>query len=226
MSEKALRNIFIFGTIFFFIVLGFMTYDSLSQVTSTRTPALTDAVIEGKKTWQKKNCNDCHTILGIGGYFAPELTKVADRTDPDFLKRFLKDPKAAKPGTTMPGQNLTDTEVANLVAFFDWVAGIDTNDWPPQPMLAAPPATQPAAPGAPSGATLFQQKGCSSCHQVNGMGTGINLSNVASRPNITAEYLEKWLKDPKSVKPDATMPKVPLTDEERQAMVLYLLSLK
>lgn len=79
---------------------------------------------------------------------------------------------------------------------------------------------------APSGATLFQQKGCTACHQVNGMGTGSDLSHVASQPYITGEYLEKWLSDPKSVKPDTAMPRTSLTDEERHTLVQYLLGLK
>ncbi len=49
----------------------------------------------------------------------------------------------------MPNQNLSDTQVENLVAFFQWVSLIDTNGWPPQP-LNAPKASAPVVPAAPA----------------------------------------------------------------------------
>ena len=42
MSEKAFRNIFVFGTLFFFVILAAMTVDSLRQVSRLRTPPLTE----------------------------------------------------------------------------------------------------------------------------------------------------------------------------------------
>ena len=217
MSEKALRNIFIFGTIIFFVILLFMTYDSLSQVTSTRTPELTDEVVEGKRTWQQKNCNDCHTILGIGGYYAPELTKVSDRWQEADLKRFLKDPKGTMPGSTMPNQDLSDTDVNNIVAFFSWVGRIDTNNWPPEPLLAG---------GGYSGKSLFSQKGCTKCHQAEGIGTGMDLARIGSRPGISESYLEEFLENPQQVKPGTTMPSPNLNSDEAQALANYLAGLK
>lgn len=217
MSEKALRNIFIFGTIFFFVIFLYMTYDSLSQVTSTRTPEVTDQVVEGKRIWQGKNCNDCHTILGIGGYYAPELTKVSERWEEADLKKFLKDPKAMMPGATMPNQNLSDDDINNLMAFFNWVGRIDTNNWPPEPMLAG---------GALSGKSLFSQKGCSKCHEAEGVGTGIDLSRIGSRPGIDEGYLEEFLENPGAVKPGTPMPNMQLSEEEAHALARYLEGLK
>ncbi len=138
--EKILARILIFGTVVFLIVLGVLTFNSLSQVTTQRTAPVTEAVVAGKKVWQQKICQDCHTLLGIGGYLAPELTKEGQRRDATFLTSWLKDPQAVKPGTTMPNQRLDDQQVANVVAFFQWVAKIDTNNWPPQP-LGAPQTT-------------------------------------------------------------------------------------
>lgn len=228
MSERVWRNIFIFGTLFFLILLAGMTVDSLIKVTTVRTPELTEQVVAGKRVWQRKNCNDCHTILGIGGYFAPELTKVADRRDAAWLRRWLKNPQAVKPGTTMPDQHLTDAEVDSLIAFFQWVSQIDTNNWPPQPLVAAGGAQEGL-----SGALLFQQKGCSGCHMINGQGAagpGPDLSHIGSQPYDdlpnTPEFLAKWLEDPQAQKPGTAMPRIPMSQAERDALVQYLISLK
>ena len=237
MTEKGLRNVFLFGTLIFLLILGGMATDTLSKVRTRRTPALSSAVIAGKQTWQTKNCNDCHTILGIGGYFAPELTKVADRRDAVWLSSFLTDPQVAKPGTTMPLQTLTAVQADQLVAFFQWVAQIDTNGWPPQPLTAVGggASVSTAQPGDPisRGRQIFAQKGCNACHMVNGMGAngpGPDLSKIGSHPydalpNDPA-FLAKWLENPLAQKPDTTMPRIALTDPEIQALVAYLTSLK
>lgn len=237
MSEKTLRNILIVGTLLFLLILGAMTVDSLSQVASARTAQLTDQVVAGKQVWQSKNCNDCHTILGIGGYFAPELTKTFNRRGSAWLQAFLRDPHKVLPGTTMPNQNLTDDQAGNLVAFFQWVSQVDTNNWPPQPLTQSSlPVSQAVNAGtaapALSGVALFQSKGCSACHVVNGQGgqLGPDLSHIASQPydalQNTPEFLSRYLENPRAQKADALMPAVPMTLTERDALVQYLITLK
>lgn len=229
MSEKALRNSFIFGTLFFFVILGVMTVDSLRQVKKLRTPPLTDQVVEGKRIWQSKNCNDCHTILGIGGYFAPELTKVFERRGAGWLQSWLLDPLSMDPAATMPNQDLNVSQAEALTAFLEWVSQIDTNDWPPEPLGAAAASDSSQLPGA----RLFDQKGCSGCHQVNGHGTagpGPDLSKIGTQtyadlPN-TPEFLALWLANPAQQKPQTLMPRIPLSEAEIQILVEYLTGLK
>jgi nitric oxide reductase subunit C len=255
MSERMLRSIFVVGTVLFLLILGAMTVDSLSQVASARTAQLTDQVVAGKQVWQSKNCNDCHTILGIGGYYAPELTKTFNRRGGAWLRAFLKDPQKVLPGTTMQNQNLSDQQAGNLVAFFQWVSLVDTNNWPPQPLgaqpVANPPPTNPppaqpataaspvpAATAAPtntpslSGSAVYQDKGCYVCHTINGQGgqAGPNLSHIATQPYDglanTPEFIAKYLENPQAQKADALMPAIPMSTAERDALVQYLMSLK
>ncbi|MGD0484937.1 MAG: cytochrome c [Gemmatimonadales bacterium] len=229
MTEKALRTTFLLGSLVFLVLLIAMTVDSLRKVNAGRTPAVTAQVAAGKEVWSRKNCNDCHTILGIGGYYAPDLTKVADARDAAWLRRFLADPQGAKPGTTMPNQRLAEADVTNLIAFFDWVRRIDTNGWPPRPLaqLGVSVAGRPDAPAA------FQNKGCSGCHAVDGRGAngpGPDLSHLGTTPvgglaNDSA-FLARFLDDPAAAKPGTLMPKLPLTPAERDILVHYLLALK
>ena len=228
MTEKTLQRTFVAGTVVFLAVLGAMTIDSLHQVNAGRTPPVTDQVARGKYVFQRKNCNDCHTILGIGGYYAPDLTKVAERRDAAWLSSYLADPAAAKPGTTMPNQGLAAADVADLVAFLDWVRHIDTNGWPPKPLASLGTApSRPAAPGA------WQAKGCAGCHMVDGQGAagpGPDLSHIGATAydgmaNDTA-FMARWLADTPAAKPGTQMPKVPLTREEVDSLVRYLAALK
>ena len=237
MIEKRLRCIFIFGTLFFLGILVALGVDTLTQVKSLRTPALSESVIAGKQHWQQQNCNDCHTILGIGGYFAPELTKVTERRDAGWLRSFLIDPQVAKPGATMPKQALTALQADQLISFFQWVAQIDTNEWPPQPQLALGGGASSGRDGASDqvleGQPIYIQKGCNACHMINGQGAsapGPDLSHITSQPYDALpndpEFLKKWLENPAAQKPSTTMPRIDLSSAEIDALVAYLTSLK
>jgi mono/diheme cytochrome c family protein len=76
------------------------------------------------------------------------------------------------------------------------------------------------------GKQLYTQKKCGFCHTVDGSGgkKGGDLSDVSSKRD--AEWLTKYLKDPKSLMPEAKMPAFRGTDEEVNALVAYLMSLK
>ena len=69
------KAIFVWGTIISALIFLGLTYDSLVKMPKRTHEENLDAhVVAGKWVWQKYNCNDCHTILGIGGYYAPDVT--------------------------------------------------------------------------------------------------------------------------------------------------------
>ena len=95
----------------------------------------------GKLTVQAKNCMNCHTLLGNGAYYAPDLTKAW--LDPGWgneqarellMTMFLKDPIANArtfgTGRRMPDMGLTDDEVQGVIAFLKWMSAVDTNGFP------------------------------------------------------------------------------------------------
>lgn len=83
------------------------------------------------------------------------------------------------------------------------------------------------------GEKLFQQN-CLGCHAgINQKFKGPDLTKFATRTTVAGimpnneENLEKWLKNPESVKPGATMPKIDyLSPEEMDALIEYLMSRK
>ncbi len=69
----------------------------------------------GMDVWQAKNCQSCHQLYGLGGYMGPDLTNVASKGDA-YMRAFLEH------GTSrMPNFHLSDTEVAQLTSFLQWV---------------------------------------------------------------------------------------------------------
>ncbi len=98
-------------------------------------------VNKGKLTLQAKNCINCHTILGNGAYYAPDLTKAwldpawgAEVVREQLMIAFLMDPTSNARGfgtsRRMPKLGITEEEARGLVAFLKWTAAIDTNGFP------------------------------------------------------------------------------------------------
>lgn len=95
----------------------------------------------GKKTVQAKNCMNCHTLLGNGAYYAPDLTKawldkgwIGTDVREDMMIKFLMDPEnnARTFGSNrkMPNLGITEQEAKGLIAFLKWMSSIDTNGFP------------------------------------------------------------------------------------------------
>lgn len=69
---------------------------SLASFTKSRNQVTPDAVhygkydaVQGKRVFQGYNCMGCHTLLGNGAYFGPDLTKVYAQAGPAWLEAFL-----------------------------------------------------------------------------------------------------------------------------------------
>ena len=96
MGKKGARNFFIWGTVICTAVFIWLTIDTHTTIPKrTNTDQLTDEVVLGKRVWHKHNCNDCHTILGIGGYYSPDVTKAYSTRGEILAKSILK--KSRKP---------------------------------------------------------------------------------------------------------------------------------
>jgi nitric oxide reductase subunit C len=231
MEKKAARNFFIWGTVICTAVFIWLTIDTHTTIPKrTNTDKLTDEVVLGKRVWHKHNCNDCHTILGIGGYYSPDVTKTYSTRGETWLKAFLRNPESTDPQRRkMPNQNLSDDEIKKLIVFLKWVDAIDTNQWPPKPITMAKTTgvalEETARPLL--GKNLYNQSRCDLCHQIGGHGgiIGPDLSKVGSK--YDPQWLAKKIKDPKSVNPTTQMPAYPqLSDNEIEALVSFLTGLK
>lgn len=79
-----------------------------------------------------------------------------------------------------------------------------------------------------SGRQLYQSNGCASCHAISGVGgkVGPDLAGIGERSNAAA--IERYIEDPKSVNPNATMPGFvpPLTPQQAEHITQYLLTIK
>ena len=101
----------------------------------------------GKITSQAKNCMNCHTLLGNGAYYAPDLTKAwidpawsktgsmmamtGKSTREEAMAEFLQHPSQYPThARMMPNLGITADEAKGLVAFLKHMSSIDTNGFP------------------------------------------------------------------------------------------------
>jgi len=129
LSKKQARAFFLGGTFVTFLIFIGLTVYSLSEAQDqTNYENITEQVVRGKHLWESNNCMGCHTILGEGGYYAPELTKVIDRRGEGYIKAVLMTPNPWEPnGRKMVAYGFSEEEASDLIAFFDWIDDIDLN---------------------------------------------------------------------------------------------------
>lgn len=136
LSKSGAKYFFVIGTVFFFAIFLGLSYDTLKQIPKqTHAENLSPQVIHGKKLFDKSNCMGCHTILGEGAYYAPELTKVYETKGADWIRSMLIDPEAVYPGARkMRKYKFTTEEQDALIAFLKWIGEIDANGFPAKPV--------------------------------------------------------------------------------------------
>jgi len=142
LTKAAARNIFYGGSFIFLAVYIGLTIHShyyMANV-STNAETMTESVIHGKEIWEEHSCINCHTLLGEGAYFAPELGNMFIRYGGEEnpaaararFKGWMRAMPTRAPGRRqMPQFNLTEEELDALFDFLQWTSTIDTQGWPP-----------------------------------------------------------------------------------------------
>jgi nitric oxide reductase subunit C len=136
LSKSSARIFFLGGTIVTFIIFLSLSWTTLSKDVPAKTHEenLTPQVVAGKHLWESNNCMGCHTILGEGAYYAPELTKVIERRGEGYIKAVLSSKVPWQPrGRKMVAYGFNDQQSSDLIAFLKWVGEIDLNGFPPKP---------------------------------------------------------------------------------------------
>ncbi len=212
MGAATAKWVFWVGTLSSLVLFLALTIDTNRRFAAlTRADSLDASVVAGKRAFERYNCNDCHTILGFGGYYAPDLTRARRRIGEDGVRRRLEHPEVALAASyrKMPQQHISPQEVNDLIAFLRWVDGIDNHDWPPQDSaqrwkrstdrLLASASMSPAA-------ALLQQEGCLSCHSLGDRGesAGPRLEWIGARRD--AVFIATYLADPEKAAPGSQMP--------------------
>ena len=129
LSKSQARAFFLVGTLVTFLIfIGLTIYSFMPRNDQTNYNKITNDIVRGKQIWESNNCMGCHTILGEGGYYAPELTKVIDRRGEGYIKAVLMSQIPWSPnGRKMVAYKMSEADANAVVAYFKWIGKIDLN---------------------------------------------------------------------------------------------------
>jgi nitric oxide reductase subunit C len=141
-TKSMARNIFYGGSVFFFLLFLALTFDTSATLPERDRRELLDPntelgrqIAQGKEVWENNNCIGCHSLLGEGAYFAPELGNVYVRfgNSTEAIKAFIQSrPADGIPGRrSMPQFNLSAEELEAVAQFLKYSSQINTAGWPP-----------------------------------------------------------------------------------------------
>jgi nitric oxide reductase subunit C len=170
------------------------------------------SVEEGRSLVVAYGCLGCHAIAGLTGiaFHGPRLDNVGEKLRPEWLRAWLRDPRAVDPAARMGNFHLSAAQIARLEAFLLSLR------------IEAPLAGDSKwdAADADAGAALFGALECRSCHTPSQTGFS-GLAGIGGK--VYRDWLFAFLKDPPRLQPGTPMRAYALTDPQVRDLAAFLL---
>jgi mono/diheme cytochrome c family protein len=196
------------------------------------------SVEEGEHLFVERGCAGCHAVKADDHSVAPRvpnLAGIASKVKPEWIDHWISDPKAYNPDAAMPKTELTDKERHAVVAYLLTLKRTE--------LLPDPPAI--AASDAEEGKQLVKRYECFGCHAIPGFETtrpavpnleefarkpvaDLDFATTTDVPRTKWDWLDRKLREPRAYATESIkllMPAQRMTDEERQALVTYVVAL-
>jgi mono/diheme cytochrome c family protein len=202
-----------------------------------------DLADQGELRFRQMFCSTCHSLAVtragetklIGGDIGPELTKVGSKVSPDWLAAWLRDPQGYLPHSKMPRYQWSDEDLYKVTQYI-------TTQLTDSDLLADLPQLGASTPEEIQlGRRLFVDKGCASCHAIEGVSPqrdlGPDLSALGGKdvsqlsfgeskvPRNLIAYIQAKIQNPLSVNPAARMPLYRLSPTDLDAVTTAVLSM-
>ncbi len=201
-----------------------------------------DLVSQSEVRFRQMMCTTCHPLAVtragetklIGGNIGPELTKVGSKVNEQWLVSWLRNPQGYLPHNNMPRYGWSDEDLYKVSQYV-------MNKLTDTDLLTGVPALgEPTEDELKKGKRLFLEKGCASCHHVEGIAsqkdfgpdlTALGAKNASElefgkakiQHNLPA-YIQTKLQDPVSVNPAARMPEYTWNQSDLDAVTTAVLS--
>jgi mono/diheme cytochrome c family protein len=195
-----------------------------------------DALQAGTSLYGESFCASCHAVqnaagLLVGGDVGPELTRIGSKAKPEWIRQWVRNPKAYDPGTKMPHYRFDEKQLSLIQGFLesktdsDFMANVHLD-----------PAT---AQQIAHGKLLVTEMGCATCHEINGLRKpedfAPDLTLVGSRPlakivflpgmqRSLPAYIEAKIKQPRSFGSALKMPQFTIATSQVDSLVTALLA--
>ncbi len=198
-------------------------------------PTVSNAFAGGKRLMVNLGCLGCHTVRGEGSSIGPDLSNMRGKVRPEWLFKWIENPKQYLPNSQMPVFGLTRAQTQLMGNY----------------LLSLEPAKKTTLPVtlnladsamAKAGADEIAKRGCVGCHDMKGFArlAAPELSNIADKTvdllefgkaksvkRTTFDYMVAKIINPRefdSGQFTGRMPKFGLDQNEARAIGIYLLS--
>jgi mono/diheme cytochrome c family protein len=163
---------------------------------------------KGRSIFQDHGCRGCHLVRGKERTIVgPPLDRMTQRVKPDWLYRWILNPKAYLPKTKMPNPQFSPQQAADVAAV------LFQGGKPPEVKLGQPTA---------EGKKTFLDSRCVSCHSLEGKGglLGPELSKLSAK--VVPDRLIRIIKNPHELWAASQMPIYGFSDQEILKIVDFL----
>ncbi len=187
-----------------------------------------DAFNKAKQTVFEAGCFGCHEIKGYMDVpkIGPEINKMTAKTKPEWIFRWVRNPKDYNPHTRMPNFRFSDEQAEAVTAFLTSTS--KKNPFSVQKGISN-------GGNSANGKKVVDAYGCKGCHVIGddtrmrtARGFSWDIAPELSRAGskIDPDWAFSWIKNPRQYRADARMPNLRLTDQEAKDVVAYLMTLK
>lgn len=187
-----------------------------------------DRLNKGKQILAENGCFGCHEIKGFTemAKIGPEINNMSAKVSPEWLFRWVRNPKDYNPHTRMPNFKFSDDQAEAVTAFL-WSVS--------QKKSYQPQRNASLGGNAERGKELANTIGCKGCHvigddlrmrEARGFSYDIapELSHAGSK--LDPDWIYEWIKNPKHFRPTTRMPSLRVTDQEARDLVAFIRTLK
>ncbi|NOY57311.1 MAG: cytochrome c [Calditrichaeota bacterium] len=195
-----------------------------------------DFINLGKTRFREARCISCHKVEGRGGHLAPDLAKIASKARDVWIFNYIKAPRTFQPSVEMPQYGFSNKEIAAVTAYIE----SEFVDWDAPEEEEKQPAPVPNF--YQRGLSIFNRYNCGGCHQLSKAKVVPNrapsLATIGDKPmyeidfaesgiaHVLPDYINEKIKTPRSFGLNTRMPRFTLSEEYRDAITVFLLSLK
>ncbi|MBI1873747.1 MAG: c-type cytochrome [Acidobacteria bacterium] len=186
-------------------------------------------------TFERAGCYACHKTRGFEDLRKPGpiLTRIKSKLTPEWVKTWIRNPRAVKPSTWMPkiwhtsNSNGPADMVRNEIEIDATVSYLfeHSDDY-------RLPVSSPPRGDAKRGEAVVRSIGCLGCHVIDESRVQAGPRRTFGQPlqslgnKTTYEWLYNWVKDPKHFSPGTFMPNLRLDDQQVADVATYLMTLK
>jgi mono/diheme cytochrome c family protein len=183
---------------------------------------------KAKQMLEEAGCFGCHEIKGFTDLakIGPEINQLGAKTNPEWVFRWVRNPKDYNPHTRMPNFRFSNQQ-AEAVSAYLWNVGKQASFQPRKGISVG---------GNPEhGKELVNTIGCKGCHVIGddtrmreARGFSYDVAPELSRAGskLDPDWMFEWIKNPRQYRPNTRMPNLRLTDQEAKDVVAYLKTMK